>query len=141
MADFVIRGVFRDGEPIAGSAATAVTATPIAVASGTDFSVQVNLVDHFGLPVDLNLAGTDQMVLSVRSQLVAQPAFSKLATKLSAGSYLFQVASTDTRDLGGLHVFDVWARRAGASKQVVGPSYLDLGVRAAALPLPTNPPP
>lgn len=106
------------------------TATPIDLPRGTDATIGFTLVDSLGELVDLDLAGLDRLVLSVRQTQGAEVLFDVLATKLNAlGSYQFVITSARTIDYGGKLIYDVWATKEGAQQQVKMPAYLHITPR------------
>lgn len=125
MALVSILGVWRDG-PKLDPAVPSNTSVQVDWPRGTDGSVELRLVDHDGQVVDLDIDGSDRVTLSVRSSVTG--GFLKSWTGAKAtdelGKYTFSIASADTIDFNGFLIFDVWATKAGAQRQVVAASYL-----------------
>jgi hypothetical protein len=106
------------------------TAVQIDLPRGSDATLGFVLVDSIGQPVDLDLAGLDRLVFSVRQPIGNDALFEILATKLAqVGRYQFVVASNRTIDYHGRLIYDVWATRAGAQQQVMFPAYLNVTPR------------
>jgi len=132
MALVTLLGVLADG-PLTDGVLTN-TAVQVDWPRGTDGVIELNLVDHDGQLVDLDLAGADRLELTMRSTLGGDPVLAKLAMKVSTavGRYSFSIASADTIDLSGRVIMDVWATKAAAQQQVVAPSYFNVTPRMRA---------
>jgi hypothetical protein len=121
-------GVWIDGPP--DEALPANTSQVLEIPAGSDVGVGLALVDQNTQSVDLDLTGSDRLVLTVRSVADGAVLLEKQATKLAElGRYFFSLANADTRELAGLRVYDVWVTRSGAQKQVVAPSHFRVGAR------------
>lgn len=129
MAIASLLGVWKDGPVNPGIPTN--TAVQLDLPRGTDGDIEIRLVDHLGDRVDLDIDGDDELMLSVRSTTVGGVIKSWLATKADGevGLYKFALAAADTLWIFGLNIFDVWAKRDGAQKQVVAASYFNAGMR------------
>lgn len=109
------------------------TAKPIDLARGMDLIIPITFVDATTRrPIDLNLDGGDEMVLTVRQTFESEIIFSKKATKPSFASYEVALVAADTLDLAGRLVYDLWVKRIGVNQQVVAPSYFNVTPRVKA---------
>ncbi len=131
MAFLNLLGVWTTGPR--DEAVPANTATPIDLPRGTDATIEMALVDSLGQLVDLDLAGNDRLVFSVRMTQGGEVLFEVLATKLvPIGTYQFVIASARTMELAGKVIYDVWATKAGAQQQVKAAAYLHITPRMRA---------
>jgi hypothetical protein len=107
------------------------TARAIQVPAGSSATVRIRLVDQDGLPVILNLAGTDLMQLSIAPTTGGGETVRKLAAASGVENYAYDVAITvaDTQWLSGFNIYDVWVDRAGDKQQVIAPGYWDASFR------------
>ena len=106
------------------------TSMPIDLPRGADVVFGFTLVDTLGDLVDLDLAGLDRLVFSTRQTFAGGALFEINATKEpQLGRYLFTVSSGKTIDYNGRLIYDMWATRAGAQQQVMGPAYLNVTPR------------
>lgn len=127
-------GVWVDG-PLADGVPSQ-TAMQVDWPRGTIGSIVLNLIDNDGQPVDLDLAGTDRLELSLRQTYGSDPSTRRLASKVAGGglgSYQFDMVRTDTLDVfTGRMIFDVWVTRGSAERQVVSPGYFNISPRMRA---------